>query len=236
MTIKEHAYINYIITYLQCILAEKMTTKKFADYIYKQTKEIHNISLEAIFGDYIVYKDAKRIGVIMNNELYLLANESLKKLLPDVIEQNPFGWAYHRLMLIENTKDTDILKRFIVVTYDDLYLRNDLICDISSLFFSYRNYPDFIAMTYDMNIVFLRFCYQKRLLKINPLDGQNRILYFIYRYADLTDKGLKIFPLLQMKWMKYNDKYDENASKRSTNIKMLEKYYTNILNELYISE
>ena len=41
-----------------------MTTKKYADFIHKQTKGVYNIMVEQMFSDYVLYKDGKRIGVL----------------------------------------------------------------------------------------------------------------------------------------------------------------------------
>lgn len=213
-----------------------MTTKKFADYINKQTKNIDNIMLEPIFDNYIVHRNGKRIGVINDNKLYLLSTDNLKKQFPNAIEENPFGWGYHRLIYIENTEDTEILKQAIITTYNDLYFPKEFVCDIASLFQAYRSYADSITRIYELHITFLRYCYQKDLLKINPLDRENRILHMYYTNNDLTEKGIHVFPDLYMKWLKYTDKDDEKTPERIANVKMLEKYYTKIIQEEGINE
>ena len=37
-----------------------------------------------------------------------------------------------------------------------------------------------VIIFYDENVVFLRFCFEKELLKKNPLDRQGRILRMVY--------------------------------------------------------
>lgn len=49
-----------------------MTTKKYADYIEKQTRAVFNIMLEPIFEEYIIHLNAKKIGVLYQNQCYLL--------------------------------------------------------------------------------------------------------------------------------------------------------------------
>ena len=51
---------------------------------------------------------------------------------------------------------------------------------------------------YDENVVFLRFCFEKELLKKNPLDRQGRILRMVYLNQDLTKAGKYLFPRLKM--------------------------------------
>lgn len=73
-----------------------------------------------------------------------------------------------------------------------------------------------MEMTYNAHITFLRFCYEKELLKRNPLDDQNRIIYMRYINNDLTKKGVGIFHKLHTKWLVYTDKKDEKTAKKLT--------------------
>ena len=108
-----------------------MTTKKFEKQFEKQCRTIINISSEPIFGEYIVNQNGKRIGVLFNNKFYLLSTENLKKMLPNSVEENPFGWAYYRLILIDNIEDIEFLKQAITTVYNDLYFSKAHVCDIS---------------------------------------------------------------------------------------------------------
>jgi len=213
-----------------------MTTKKFAKQIKKQCKNILNVSPEPIFNEYIVYRNGKRIGVLFNNKLYLLSTENLKKMLPDAAEENPFDWAYYRLIHIENIDDEVALKLLIETTYNDLYFQKEYVTDISDLLTSYRGYTDIILKIYNLHITFLRFCYEKKLIKHNPLDKCDRIIRMNYTNIDLTEKGTKIFNDLHIDWLNYTDKNDEKSDERITNVKMLEKYYVKILQEKGLTE
>lgn len=213
-----------------------MTTKKFANQFEKQCRTIMNISLEPIFGEYIVNQNGKRIGVLFDNKFYLLSTEDLKKMLPNAIEENPFGWAYHRLILLEDIDDIAFLKQAIKTVYNDLYFLKEYVTDISYLFKANRRYPDIIVEIYNIHITFLHFCYTKGLLKLNPLDKQNRIIHLNLVNNDLTEKGTKVFSELHHKWLVYTDKSDEKSSERNNNVKILEKYYSKILQENGITE
>ena len=208
-----------------------MTTKKFANQIEKRCKTIINVSLEPIFSEYIVTRNEQRIGVLFDNKLYLISTENLKKMIPNAIEENPFGWAYYRLIHIENIEDIAHLTQAVMTTYDDLYFQKEHVCDISYHFVVNRAYPDHIMKIYELFVIFLRFCYEKGVLKRNPLDKQNRILYMNYTNNDLTEKGTKIFNDLIGAWLTYTDRTNNIA-----NIKMLEKYYSKILQERGVAE
>ena len=211
-----------------------MTTKKYADYIYKQSKAVYNIRLESIFDEYIAYRNSKRIGFLVDNKLYLIATENLKKLLPN--KKVELRYELVGIILIEDTENVDLLNKYILTVYNDLYFLEDYVFDLSDLLKPYHNYSDSIKNIYDAHITFFRFCYEKRLLKLNSLDKQNRIIYMHYTNNDLTEEGTKIFYDLHTKWLNYTDKVDEKREERCNNVKMLEKYYIKILQELKITE
>ena len=54
--------------------------------------------------------------------------------------------------------------------------------------------------------VFLRFCFEKELLKKNPLDRQGRILRMVYLNQDLTEAGKYLFPRLMQKFLVFTDR------------------------------
>ncbi|MDR2282240.1 MAG: hypothetical protein LBE37_03475 [Sphingobacterium sp.] len=208
-----------------------MTTKKFAKQFEQLCRTIINISLEPIFGEYIITQHGKRIGVLYENRLYLLSTENLKKMFAGAVEENPFGWAYYRLILIEDIEDIELLKKAIAHVYHDLYYHTEFVTDISYLFKANRSYPDSIVKIYNLHITFLRFCYENKLLKLNPLDKQGRILHLNFENNDLTEMGAEVFHELYHKWLVYTDKNDEKSDERNNNVKMLEKYYSKICKE-----
>lgn len=209
-----------------------MTTKKYAEDFYRKTKPLYNIMVEKMFSDYVLYKNGKRIGVLFENKVLLVSTENLKKIFPNAIEEKTFDWGYYKLIHIDYNENLELLEKAIRTTYDDLYFQKDYVCDISSLFKSYSNYAEAITKIYNLHITFLRFCYEKRLLKINPLDEKGRILHMNFVNNDLTEKGTIIFNELHRKWLAYTDKNDDKSDERADNVKMLEKYYLAI-NEKY---
>lgn len=60
-----------------------MTTKNYADYIDKQTRALYNIMLEPILGELTIHLDAKKIGVLYQNQCYLWLTDKGKELLPN---------------------------------------------------------------------------------------------------------------------------------------------------------
>ena len=78
----------------------------------------------------------------------------------------------------------------------------------------------------------LNFSFQKGLLYENPIDDEgNLIMPAIIRESSLTENGKSIFVKLLFKWMAYTDNESGNID-RKNNIKMLEKYYNQLLKEI----
>lgn len=211
-----------------------MTTKSFSKYIEKQCKGINNFSLEALFGEYVVLISGKRVGVLYQEKFYVLyapTFENVADIIPDFKVVNLFSWAYYNFIEIKDIEDKENLKNIINYVYHELYFAKDLVIDIGFFFQSFRGYPDRIYKLYQQNITFLRFSYEKELLKVEPLDSEGRIIKLSYTNNDLTPYGQQILHSLYMKWLAYTDKNDSDSLKRAANVKQLEKYYKKLIDK-----
>ena len=74
---------------------------------------------------------------------------------------------------------------------------------------------------YDENVVFLRFCFEKELLKKNPLDRRGRIIRMVYLNQDLTNIGKNLFPELLDKFLVFTDRKGKTSLET-----MLNRWYT----------
>ena len=211
-----------------------MTTKNFAKYIEKQGKGINNFSLEALFGEYVVLVSGKRVGVIYQEKFYVLyapTFESAETVISDFKVINLFDWKYYSFVEIKNLEDNEKLKNIINYVYNELYFAKNVVIDIGFLFQSFKGYPEIIYKLYQENITFLRFAYEKKLLKVNPLDSEERIIKLSYTNNDLTTEGQQILYELYNKWLAYTDKNDADSLKRAVNVKQLEKYYKKLIDK-----
>ena len=75
-------------------------------------------------------------------------------------------------------------------------------------------------------VVFLRFCFEKELLKKNPLDRQGRILRMVYINQDLTNTGKYLFPELLDKFLAFFDRKGKTSLET-----MLKRWYTQLEKE-----
>ena len=78
-------------------------------------------------------------------------------------------------------------------------------------------------------MVFLRFCFEKELLKKDPLDRQGRILRMVYLNQDLTKAGKYLFPRLMQKFLVFTDRKGKTTLETMLNrwYIALEKEYRN---------
>lgn len=77
-----------------------------------------------------------------------------------------------------------------------------------------------------------RFCIGKGLLCDNPCDNEgNLIMPSIIKESSLTEIGKHIFVELLFKWFAYTDN-ESGKIDRKNNIKMLEKYYNQLLQKI----
>lgn len=162
------------------------------------------------------------IGGIFDEALYFVYTEAVSQLLgsPPPVYKGCSTQAQHKMLLIPIEKALDLLH----LTYKEKFDWANYVCDISIHFFANSRYPDHIVKNYEMFVIFLRFCYEKKLLVLNPLDKNHRILYMIYKNQDLTDTGKLVFSDLMFDWLTYTDR-----TNKIDNIKMLENYYLKIL-------
>lgn len=100
-----------------------MTTKKYADFIEKQTRSVDNVSTEPIFGEYIIRVSGKKIGVLYQSQCYLLLTDKGKELLPNANTCRPYrnSPGEKDFILVEDTENKDLLCALFEVTYKELY-------------------------------------------------------------------------------------------------------------------
>ena len=174
------------------------------------------------------------VGVIYQEKFYVLyapTFENAETVIPDFKVINLFNWKYYSFVEIKDLEDNEKLKNIINYVYNELYFAKNVVIDIGFLFQSFKGYPEIIYKLYQENITFLRFAYEKKLLKVNPLDSEERIIKLSYTNNDLTTEGQQILYELYNKWLAYTDKNDADSLKRAVNVKQLEKYYKKLIDK-----
>ena len=196
-----------------------MTTKKYANYIEKQTRAIYNIMLEPIFDEFIIHLDGKKIGVLYQNQCYLLLTDKGKELLPDAQVCRPYKnpQGEKDFILVENTDNEELLSLLFKETYNELHAWQDLMCDFSYHFAVNRRYMEHIERLYDEFVVLLSFYWDNGFLKNRPVDTKGRIIKLEFRRNDLTPDGEKFFMPFFMKFISYTDRTQKTPSEKLIN-------------------
>lgn len=205
-----------------------MTTKKYADFILKQTRSIINVSAEPIFGEYILRINAKKIGVLYQNQCYLLLTNKGKELLPDAQVCRPYKnpQGEKDFVLIEDTTNKELLCSLFKATYEELYAWQDLIYDFAYIFSANRGFMDDIERAYNDFVVLLSYSWENGFLKERPIDTKGRIIKFEFLRRDLTDEGEKYFFPFGQKFISYTDRTQKTPSE-----KLINKWLDEVRNE-----
>jgi hypothetical protein len=162
------------------------------------------------------------IGGLFDDELCLVHTDAGSTLMnhPEPIYRGYSKNSQHKMLSVP----IEIAKKMLCSTYGERFDGNTFIFDMLPVFRANSKYSDNIIQYYDLFAIFVRFCYDKELLVMNPLDKKGRIIHMRYVNSDLTKKGRKVFTDLLHSWLVYTDR-----TNKIDNIKMLEKYYLGIL-------
>lgn len=175
----------------------------------------------------MLYCNGNFIGGLFDEELCFVYADGVSELLgyPEPVYRGYSSTAQHRMLVIPEEHWEKALK----LLYAEKFDWNRLVYDITYTSIGAAVVEDF----YDENVVFLRFCFEKKLLKENPLDRQDRILRMVYINQDLTEAGKYLFPRLLQKFLVFTDRNGktslETMLKRWYNA--LEKEYQSLMTE-----
>ena len=166
----------------------------------------------------MLYCNGNFIGGLFDDELCLVYADSVNDLLghPEPVYHGYSSTALHKMLIIPEEHWKTALK----LLYAEKFDHKRLVYDITYTSIGAAVVEDF----YDKNIVFLQFCFERKLLVKNPLDQQNRILQMVYLNKDLTETGKYIFPKLLQKFLIYTD------SNGKTSLESMLKRWYNKLN------
>lgn len=193
-----------------------MTSIDFLNKIHKSLdSQEYNLSYSpAKSKNYMLYCNGNFIGGLFDEELCFVYADGVSELLghPEPVYRGYSSTAQHRMLVIPEEHWEKALK----LLYSEKFDWNCLVYDITYTGIGAAVVEDF----YDENVVFLRFCFEKKLLKENPLDRQDRILRMVYINRDLTDTGKHLFPELLDKFLAFFDRKGKTSLET-----MLKRWY-----------
>lgn len=196
-----------------------MTSIDFLNKVY-QSLDSQTYSLyfsPAKSKNYMLYCNGNFIGGLFDEELCFVYADSVSERLghPEPVFRGYSSTAQHRMLVIPEAHWEKALK----LLYAEKFDWSRLVYDITYTSIGAAVVEDF----YDKNVVFLRFCFEKELLKKNPLDRQGRILRMVYLNQDLTKKGIVLFPQLIEKFLVFTDRHGKTSLET-----MLNRWYSKL--------
>ena len=201
-----------------------MTSMDFLNKVHKiLDSQEYNLSYSpAKSKNYMLYCNGNFIGGLFDEELCFVYADSVSELLgqPEPVYRGYSSTAQHRMLVIPEEHWAKALK----LLYTEKFDWSRLVYDITYTSIGAAVVEDF----YDENVVFLRFCFEKELLKKNPLDRQGRILRMVYLNQDLTNIGKNLFPELLDKFLAFYDRKGKTSLET-----MLKRWYTQLEKEYH---
>ena len=202
--------------------SKPMTSIDFLNKVHKiLDSQEYNLSYSpAKSKNYMLYCNGNFIGGLFDEELCFVYADSVSELLghPEPVYRGYSSTAQHRMLVIPEEHWSKALK----LLYAEKFDWSRLVYDITYTSIGAAVVEDF----YDENVVFLRFCFEKELLKKNPLDRQGRILRMVYLNQDLTKAGKYLFPRLMQKFLVFTDRNGKTSLET-----MLKRWYTQLEKE-----
>lgn len=194
-----------------------MTSIDFLNKVYKRLDcQEYRLSFSpAKSKNFMLYCNGSFIGGLFDEKLCFVYANSVSELLgqPEPVYRGYSSTAQHRMLVIPEEYWETALKLLYAEKFDWSRLVYDITCTSTGAAVA-ENF-------YDENVVFLRFCYEKGLLKKNPLDRRGRILRMVYINRDLTETGKYLFPRLMQKFLVFTDRGGKTSLET-----MLKRWYT----------
>lgn len=84
------------------------TDKEFIEYVAEQLGDYFDVTYKKMFGEYMIYIDAKPVLLVCDNAVFVKMHEALKALL----EKNDTGYPYpgSKLHYVVDVDDGELLK------------------------------------------------------------------------------------------------------------------------------
>ena len=201
-----------------------MTSIDFLNKVHKiLDSQEYNLSYSpAKSKNFMLYCNGNFIGGPFDEALCFVYADSVSELLgqPEPVYRGYSSTAQHRMLVIPEEHWAKALK----LLYTEKFDWSRLVYDITYTSIGAAVVEDF----YDENVVFLRFCFEKELLKKNPLDRYDRILRMVYLNQDLTNTGKNLFPELLDKFLAFYDRKGKTSLET-----MLKRWYTQLEKEYH---
>jgi TfoX/Sxy family transcriptional regulator of competence genes len=96
--------------------------QSFVEFISDQMGDAGTISFRKMFGEYAIYCDAKVIGLICDNKLFIKPTEKGRKYIGEVAEAPPYPGAKLYFLIESEFEDREWISDLVRITADNLPL------------------------------------------------------------------------------------------------------------------
>ena len=96
------------------------SNQDFIDYVCEQVGLAERVTTKKMFGEYAVYVDAKVVGFVCDNQLFIKPTVAGKQLVGDITEAPPYPGAKLYFLLSEQLDDRDFMRQVFLITASEL--------------------------------------------------------------------------------------------------------------------
>ncbi len=94
--------------------------KEFVDFVVGQIENAGEVLAKPMFGEYAVYVDAKLVGLICDDKLFIKPTVAGRAFIKDVVEAPPYSGAKNSFLIEEKIDDSKWLGELVRLTYNEL--------------------------------------------------------------------------------------------------------------------
>jgi len=96
------------------------TDKSFMEFIVDQLDNAGLITYRMMFGEYVIYSDAKVFGLVCDNKLFIKPTEGGRAFIGEVVEAPPYTGAKNSFLIEEKLDDREWLNELVRITAAEL--------------------------------------------------------------------------------------------------------------------
>ena len=92
----------------------------FVEFVVDQIEDAGEITFRKMFGEYVLYCDAKVVALICDNQLFIKPTEGGRFFIGDVVEAPPYPGAKLSFLIEDKIEDREWMSNLIRITVKEL--------------------------------------------------------------------------------------------------------------------
>jgi len=94
--------------------------KNFVQFIADQIEDAGKITYKKMFGEYVIYCEAKVVALVCDNKLFVKETQGGRTFIGDVVEESPYPGAKLSFLIEDKLEDREWLTNLIKITASQL--------------------------------------------------------------------------------------------------------------------